>query len=179
MQAPHTSCAELRGAHSMVAARARAYARGAGAYCWSVAGAVVAEIKSISLISPCDSRAQKIETHIAVLQTAQHINSGAQWHCHSTLGRLPASDGCVHGREVAQADPRARRPGGSFRQQSNVNLGVVEAHRKVPQGRGARWATSYITRGLGHASQTTLDSVVLDTVATLAPKHARMDDFCS
>ena len=85
----------------------------------------------------------------------------------------------MHGQEVAQADPRARRPGGSFRQQSNVNLGVVEAHRKVPQGRGARWATSYITRGLGRASQTTLDSVVLDTVATLAPKHPRMDDFCS
>ena len=27
----------MRAAHSVVAARARAYARGAGAYCWSVA----------------------------------------------------------------------------------------------------------------------------------------------
>ena len=68
---------------------------------------------------------------------------------------------------------------GSFRQQSNVNLGVVEAHRKVPQGRGARWPTSHITRGLGRAPQTTPDSVALDTVATLTPKHTRMDDFCA
>ena len=73
----------------------------------------------------------------------------------------------------------ATSPGGSFRQHSNVNLGVVEAHRKVPQGRGARWPTSHITRGLGRAPQTTPDSVALDTVATLTPKHTRMDDFCA
>ena len=84
----------------------------------------------------------------------------------------------MHGQEVAQADPRARR---LLRVVSArvTSTGVVEAHRKVSQGRGARWPTSHITRGLGRAPQTTPDSVALDTVATLTPKHTRMDDFCA
>ena len=56
---------------------------------------------------------------------------------------------------------------------------MVEAHRKVPQGRGAHRPTSHITRGRGRAPETALGSVALDTQATLAAKHSRMDDFCS